>query len=338
MYVRNEKVYKPRRRFDNRSYKSLYRFNEENVVLLADYFLGEDEETRGGALTVKQQMEVFLRYVGDPGFQNGVAEDIGIHQSTVSKTITNVSQKIFDKSHYWIKFPSLPNEIMEAKREWQLRYNFPSAVGAIDCTHILINKPHEHGDEYVNRKGLTTLNVQATCNAEEKFTSIDASWPGSVHDSRIFRNCNLNQILARYGDQAILLGDKGYGITPWLMIPFRNPGTPQQHNYNRVHAQNRVIIERCFGQLKRRFPILMNRVRLQLNKIPKIIICCAVLHNFAKHINDNINDLDDIPQEPEHNYNNNNQNNEPHEAEIRRLGIRRRNEIANILFAVAVQE
>ena len=31
-------------------------------------------------------MEVFLRHIGDPGFQVGVGEDIGIHQTTVSKT------------------------------------------------------------------------------------------------------------------------------------------------------------------------------------------------------------------------------------------------------------
>nr|CAH7750834.1 unnamed protein product [Callosobruchus chinensis] len=34
--------------------------------------------------------------------------------------------------------------------------------------------------------GYHSINVQATCNADEWFTSVDASWPGSVHDSRIF--------------------------------------------------------------------------------------------------------------------------------------------------------
>ena len=36
-------------------------------------------ETKGGALSNKQRMEVFLRHVGDPGFQTGVGEDMGIH-------------------------------------------------------------------------------------------------------------------------------------------------------------------------------------------------------------------------------------------------------------------
>ena len=39
-------------------------------------------------------MEVFLRYVGDPGFQTGVRKDMGIHQSTVSRTFATVVEAI----------------------------------------------------------------------------------------------------------------------------------------------------------------------------------------------------------------------------------------------------
>ena len=56
---------------------------------------------------------------------------------------------------------------------------FLTAIGAIDCTHIGILKPKLHGDEYINRKGKSTLNIQATCDAKEMFTSVDVSWPGS---------------------------------------------------------------------------------------------------------------------------------------------------------------
>ena len=56
---------------------------------MAEHFLDSTGETRGGAPTTKQQLQIFLRYVGDPGFQVEVGEDIGIQQSTVSET--NVS-------------------------------------------------------------------------------------------------------------------------------------------------------------------------------------------------------------------------------------------------------
>lgn len=169
---------------------------------------------------------------------------------------------------------------------WQSKYMFPNTIGAIDCTHILLKKPTLHGDEYVNRKGLCSINVQATCDAYGRFTSVDCSWPGSVHDSRIWRNSDCYQIMANNDVNAILLGDDGYGLAPWLMTPFRNPTTNAQRAYNRLHKTERVIIEHTFGQVKQRFPILMNKIRMSTERIPSMIAACFILHNVAKYLND----------------------------------------------------
>lgn len=95
---------------DEIQYRKLYRFSENNVFWLSDYFLGQSEETRGGALSPKQKTEVTLRCLSDPGFQEGVSYDAGISQSTVSKTISEVLHKIFSKMDEWILFPTTINE------------------------------------------------------------------------------------------------------------------------------------------------------------------------------------------------------------------------------------
>ena len=78
------KVYKERRDQNDEDYRTLFRFNIENIVQwLTNHFLNENNETRGGALTNEQRMKIFLRYLSDPGFQSGVAEAIGVDQSTV---------------------------------------------------------------------------------------------------------------------------------------------------------------------------------------------------------------------------------------------------------------
>ena len=69
--LRKKKVYAPRRECAESQYKQLYRFEEGNVEWMADHFLEHSGERRGGALTAKQQLQVLLRYVGDPGFQVG---------------------------------------------------------------------------------------------------------------------------------------------------------------------------------------------------------------------------------------------------------------------------
>lgn len=285
VHLRKVKYYKPRSSPQVSDFKSLFRFEEENLEWLANNFLGANTESRGGALSSLQKMKICLRYLADPGFQKGIGEELGVEQSTVSRTVSNVVQKIISQADYWIKFPTTQNSIMEAKELWRNRYHFPTAIGVIDCTHIGIEKPKLHGDEYINRRGKPTLNVQATCDAKCMFTSVDVSWPGSVHDSRIWKNSEFRQTMMRT-DNTVLLGDEGYGIEPWLMVPFRNPDDAIKRSYNNLLKQERVIIERCFGQVKRRFPILKYVCLVKLKNISNIVIACFILHNIAKILGD----------------------------------------------------
>nr|CAI5852154.1 unnamed protein product [Callosobruchus analis] len=98
-----------------------------------------------------------LRYIADPGYQKSVADIrvTGIHQTTVSKTIAEVMEKILQKAHLCIKVPSTNGEIREAPhtRTWQQVFTFPAAIEVLHCTHVRISKPASFGDEYINRKG-----------------------------------------------------------------------------------------------------------------------------------------------------------------------------------------
>ena len=77
LQIRKRKCYHHCRETLSPNYKKLYRFIEENVVWLAEHFLGEYTETRGVALSNKERMKAFLRYVTDPGFQNGIGAGDG---------------------------------------------------------------------------------------------------------------------------------------------------------------------------------------------------------------------------------------------------------------------
>lgn len=328
------KIYKEREDgSDSNNFKSLYRFTKPNVDWLNAYFFGtEKTETRGGAITNLLKLKAFLRLVGDPGFQVGIGQDLGIHQTTVSKIIVEVMDAILGKAKTWIKFPKTNDEFDAAKLEWQEKYSFPAAIGALDCTHVKIKKPTDFGDEYVNRKGYASINVQATCNSKEVFTSVDVSWPGSVHDSRIWRASDIETTIRNNGVNALLLADSGYGITPWLMVPFRNPTTPLEIAYNRCLTKERVIIERCFGQLKQRFPILQHTVRLSFNRIPKLIVCCFVLHNIAKYLQDPQPGLPDCHDGNLALVEGGDEDDVATVGNIRHLGEDRRNRLAEIIF------
>lgn len=280
---RRVKIYKPRREHEaNRNFKNLFRFEPENVEWIADYFLGEIEETRGGSMSNYRKMKTFLHFAGDHGFQYAKGEVMGVHQSTVSRTIYEVGKAIALKSNDWIRFPTTREQMQEAKDLWQNHNRFPDAIGIVDGTHIRIERPRVNADDFYNRKKFFSLNVQAS----SRYTSVDCGWPGSVHDARVWRNSFITDVMAENRAGAILLADKAYELAPWLMTPYRNGDTIARQDFNRLHASERSLIERVFGQTKSRFPVLKHQIRLKLERVPTIVVSCCVLHNVAKHLQD----------------------------------------------------
>ena len=111
-----------------------------------------------------------------------------------------------------------------------------------------------------------------------------ARWPGSAHDSHIFRTSAIGRQLEGTGaglTDGVLLGDSGYACSPFLMTPYLNPKTRQEENFNRAHKVTRCLIERTFGLLKRRFHVLHSEVRMAPDRVCIIIAACCILHNIA---------------------------------------------------------
>lgn len=158
-----------------------------------------------------------------------------------------------------------------------------------------------------------------------------------MHDSRIWRNSAVCRVLRSFNN-VVLLGDQGYGIEKCLMRPYRNPNTPREVAFNNLLKHERVIIERCFGQLKQRFPALQNTLRISLHLIPKFIVSCFVLHNVAKYLKDDgiMEEEGNNDMEEEDEENREERNDDEREQQLRREGVIKRAELADIIFENAL--
>ncbi|KAK9879063.1 hypothetical protein WA026_003878 [Henosepilachna vigintioctopunctata] len=105
MPIRQRKFYYVRSGINERNCKEPLRFNSESVDFLAAQFF-EESDIRGGGISRRQQMKIFLRFIGDPGFQSGVAQDVGVHRTSANKTIKYVMIRVVEQSHNWIRFPT----------------------------------------------------------------------------------------------------------------------------------------------------------------------------------------------------------------------------------------
>ncbi|XP_048740865.2 putative nuclease HARBI1 [Ostrea edulis] len=224
-----------------------------------------------------------LRFYASGSFLEVIGDTMGVDKGTVSRAVTNVTEALLSKKDQFLRWPT-QGDMMKSQRVFFMRGGFPGVIGCVDGTHIRIQAPTLDEPTYVNRKEWHSINVQAICDHEGKFINIDAQWPGSTHDSHIFRMSDVSLYLESHNrsvDDGILLGDSGYACSRYLLTPYLHPATPSQEAFNSAHCKTRSTIERVFGWWKRRFHVLHGEIRMKPGKVCRVIGACAILNNIA---------------------------------------------------------
>ncbi|KAM6550924.1 hypothetical protein CsatB_000732 [Cannabis sativa] len=214
-------------------------------------------------LSVEEQVPMFLYVIGHNEQHRVVAERFQYSTSTTSEYFRKV-----------------------------LKAN---CVGAIDGTHISAHVPIDEQIPYRGRKVDTTQNIMCICSFNMKFTYVVAGWEGSANVARILSECATNpdyEFPAPPHGKYYLV-DSGYTNMPGFLSPYRgeryhlnqytdrNPsGKRELFNYR--YSSLRNVIERCFGVLKARFPILKQMPSYDLKIQKYIVIACCEIHNFIR--------------------------------------------------------
>ena len=69
------------------------------------------------------------------------------------------------------------------------------------------------------------MHLQGVFDSDLKFLGVFCAYPGSVHDTRVFRNSPLFELLkTTLPEKYHLLGDSAYGLFVAVMVPFRDDG------------------------------------------------------------------------------------------------------------------
>ena len=318
--------------YDNVELKRLFRFERQNLYTIIGRLHPYLTHTTGshGALTTIQQVLITLRFYATGSMQLTLGSWLHIDQSTVSRTVWNVTKTIL------AAYPNPFTIPATAEADFLHNFNVPNCLGLIDCTHVRILRPNRDDFplEYINRKKFFSLNVQIVCDSWGRVTNLLVQWPGSVHDSRIFKNSALYNDLSSGALPGYLIADSGYALAPFCLTPYLNPVGAPQKNYNVVHKHPRSLVERTIGQAKNRFYCMGSILRIKLARVPSVIVACFVLHNEAKRLYD-----PPIPYTKEEEGDFLSQNTPPPrnfltttDATIRRHGETRRMEVANFLY------
>ncbi|KAK9739201.1 DDE superfamily endonuclease [Popillia japonica] len=311
--------------YDNQEFLSRFQLQKNTCVLL----LQEIEDAiksptnQKNAVSPATKLLLKLRFYAIGSMLLVAGDFMGDSKSSACVAERNVTNAIAGMSDRYIKFPATQEEQENQKICFYNIARFSCMLGAIDCTHVRIQSPGgNEAEQYRNRKGFFSWNVQVISDTKLCIQDIIARWPGRSHDQTIFDN---SRIKARFEvnefGNGLLLGDSGYGIKPYLITPLINPVTVAEQLFHESQIRSRNVVERLFGVWKRRFPILSFGMRVSLERSKAIIVATAVLHNLAISEGEDVPPLqreqvmDEVEQE-ENNRNENNVNNARRQALI----------------------
>ena len=122
--------------------------------------------------------------------------------------------------------PSQPTNEEQWKKlakDFDLKWQFPHAVGAIDGKHINIRSPRNSATEYFNYKKYFSIVLLAVADANEKFTAFDLGSPGSQSDGGIFKDGSLGRLCKSsfsQHHQNWASGSHQFHIFYWAMMRF----------------------------------------------------------------------------------------------------------------------
>ena len=259
------------------------------------------EQRNGGRPLIDLQKQVLITMwiLGNPECLRSVADRFNVTKSSAFRVYRRICEAIANNlSGQLIKFPSGQRAI-DVVQGFEEKRAFPGVLGAIDGCHIPVKAPRKNHEQYINRKGFHSLQLQVICDMDMQFTDVFCGYPGSVHDARVFRNSPFFQDAEANPDNLFpknthLLGDSAYPLKKWVLTPFRDNGrlTRRQRRYNFVHSSTRMVVERSLSLLKGRFRKL--KTQMEVDKIedaPVIIVAACVLHNVC--LMDDEDDIED---------------------------------------------
>jgi hypothetical protein len=165
---------------------------------------------------------------------------------------------------------------------------FCGCVGAVDGLSVAVRKPFLRETifpaQYKNRKKFFSLNVQALCDSDLRFTHISITCCGSTHDWSSWRLSPLHEEIEQNGlpkGYWIAMDDE-YVTSEYYIGPFPGKGIGKvKDTFNFYQSKTRIHIEQAFGVLVCRWGILWPKLECSMKYWSLIVLCCMKLHNIC---------------------------------------------------------
>ena len=185
---------------------------------------------------------------------------------------------------------------MSVAREFQEKWQFPNAVGAIDGKHIVIIPPPNSGSNYYNYKHTNSIVLLTIAGPNYECLFVDVGTNGRMNDSGIWNKSSLrgaieNREIELPDPRAlpnclekipfVILGDDAFALKNYMMKPFLQRNlTIEKRIYNYRHSRARRISENMFGILANRWRVFHTTMHLSPELAISVTLSALILHNY----------------------------------------------------------
>ena len=122
---------------------------------------------------VKERLCVTLRYLVTGDAQLTIAANYRISPTVVGRIISETCGAIWDALHDegYMKPQNSEDEWKQIAKDFEMKWNFPNALGAIDGKHVVIQAPAISGSSFFNYNKQHSIVLMAVCTALYRFFS-----------------------------------------------------------------------------------------------------------------------------------------------------------------------
>lgn len=190
-------------------------------------------------LTLREALIVACGYERNNIIEEIWAEIFGVHQTTISRYITELTPLIAQATE---EFRPTEEGAAEATRD---------AIALVDGTLWPCWSWKGMGNLWSGKHKTTGHGSLIITNLQGRITFVSDPVPGSRHDMRKLKGTECETILKAAGG---VFGDKGFIGTDYITTPVRKPKSRQlymrEHDYNNQVSSFRAPVERAVAQLK----------------------------------------------------------------------------------------
>ncbi|ERN17947.1 hypothetical protein AMTR_s00046p00064910 [Amborella trichopoda] len=230
-----------------------------------------------------------------------ISARFGVPESTARFCSKQLCRVLCTNFRFWVAFPA-PSELNPVMVDFEAIGGLPHCCGAIDSTRFKLltksNSPirssadKDVGSEIEEEEEEDSVVAQIVVDSWSRILSIITGFHGDKGDARVLRSSTLYKdveegklmnLPPRYLKGVpipqYLVGDNGYPLLPWLMIPYTEPvASSCEEDFNAIHELMRRPALRTLASL-RNWGILARPIDEEFKMGVACIGACAILHN-----------------------------------------------------------